>query len=201
MNKPKNLPADERRNVTVEAVVELAGEKDPYEITTAAIASHMNLTQGAIFRHFASKDAIWQSVMDWVANKLLTRVDKAAQGTSSPLDAIEAMFMANIAFVAEHPGAPRLMMAELQRSGDTVPKRMVRSIIKRYSERITALCEKGMETGEIAPDTDCEAVAALYIGMVQGLVIRSLIANDTGQLLNEAPGVFSLFRRGLEARA
>ncbi|HRB46807.1 MAG TPA: hypothetical protein PK439_12605 [Nitrosomonas sp.] len=34
----KHLPADERRGVTVEAVVELAGSQNPSEITTAAIA-------------------------------------------------------------------------------------------------------------------------------------------------------------------
>jgi TetR/AcrR family transcriptional regulator len=68
---PKHLPADERRAVTVEAVVELAGSVNPSEITTAAIAKHMNLTQGALFRHFPTKDAIWQAVMEWVAERLL----------------------------------------------------------------------------------------------------------------------------------
>ncbi|HHH6468850.1 TPA: TetR/AcrR family transcriptional regulator, partial [Escherichia coli] len=47
---PKHLPADERRAVTVESVVALAGSQNPSEITTAAIAKHMNLTQGALFR-------------------------------------------------------------------------------------------------------------------------------------------------------
>ena len=36
---PKHLPADERRAVTVEAVVELAAEQNPSEITTAEGAS------------------------------------------------------------------------------------------------------------------------------------------------------------------
>ncbi len=52
---PKHLPADERRAVTVESVVALAGSQNPSEITTAAIAKHMNLTQGALFRHFPNK--------------------------------------------------------------------------------------------------------------------------------------------------
>ena len=60
--KPRNLPADQRRAVTVEAVVELTGKQNPGDITTAAIAKRMNLTQGALFRHFPSKDAIWQAV-------------------------------------------------------------------------------------------------------------------------------------------
>lgn len=75
----KHLPAEERRAVTVEAVVELAGEQNPSEITTAAIAKRMGLTQGALFRHFPNKDAILQAVMEWVAERLMSRIEKAVQ--------------------------------------------------------------------------------------------------------------------------
>jgi len=64
---PKHLPADERRAVTVESVVEQAGSQNPSGITTAAIAKLMNLTQGALFRHFPNKETIRRAVMEWVA--------------------------------------------------------------------------------------------------------------------------------------
>ena len=104
--RAKPLPAETRRAVTVEAVIELAAERDPGEITTAAIASHMKLTQGALFRHFPSKDAIWEAVLEWVAERLLARVDRAAAQATSPLAALQAIFLAHADFVAEHPGAP-----------------------------------------------------------------------------------------------
>ena len=65
----KHLPADERRAATVDAVVSLAAEQNPSDITTAAIALRMGLTQGAIFRHFPTKEAILQAVMSWVTEK------------------------------------------------------------------------------------------------------------------------------------
>ncbi|MFH1494673.1 MAG: TetR family transcriptional regulator, partial [Pseudomonadota bacterium] len=99
----KHLPAGERRIVTVETVVELAAEQNPSDITTAAIAKKMNLTQGALFRHFPSKDAIWQAVMEWVAERLMARVDRAADSVSSPMAGLEAVFLAHIEFVVEHP--------------------------------------------------------------------------------------------------
>ncbi len=64
----KHLPAEERRAITVETVVELAAEQNPNDITTAAIAKRMGLTQGALFRHFPSKNAIMSAVMEWVAS-------------------------------------------------------------------------------------------------------------------------------------
>ena len=71
----RHLPADERRAATVEAVVDLAAEQNPSDITTTAIAQRMGLTQGALFRHFPTKDAILQAVMSWVTERLLARVD------------------------------------------------------------------------------------------------------------------------------
>ena len=87
--RPNYLPADERRGATVEAVVALAARQNPSEITTTAIAQHMGLTQGALFRHFPTKDAILQAVLSWVAERLLARVDRAAEDASSALAALE----------------------------------------------------------------------------------------------------------------
>ncbi len=198
MDAPKkNLPADERRAVTVEAVIALAGFQNPSNITTAAIAKHMNLTQGALFRHFPSKDAIWQSVMEWVADRLLARIDSAAQGIDSPLAAMQAMFMSHIDFVVEHPGVPRMMFGQLQNTESTPAKRMAQTLIQRYAERIRARIEQGKATGEITPEVDTQAAATLFIGTIQGLVMQSLLSGDLQRMRADAPGVFAIYQRGM----
>lgn len=192
----QHLPADERRTVTVQAVVDLAGLQNPSEITTAAIAKHMNLTQGALFRHFPTKDAIWQAVMEWVAERLLARIDRAAEGIESPLAAMQAMFMSHVEFVAEHPGVPRMLFGELQRA-ESPAKRMVRTLIERYGERLRQLIEKGKASGELSPTLDNEAAATLFIGTIQGLVMQSLLAGDMERMRRDAPRVFAIYRRGI----
>ena len=64
---PRNLPADARRAVTVEAVVALAATQNPNDITTTAIAQHMQLTQGALLKHIANNDTNLKQVMKWSA--------------------------------------------------------------------------------------------------------------------------------------
>jgi TetR/AcrR family transcriptional regulator len=193
----RHLPAKERRAVTVEAVVELAGSQNPSEITTLAIAKHMNLTQGALFRHFPSKDAIWQAVMEWVAERLLSRTDRAAEGIDSPLAAMQAVFMSHVEFVAEHPGVPRMMFGELQRAESTPAKRMVQALIQRYGERLHRLIERGKACGELSANLDVEAAATLFIGTIQGLVMQSLLAGDVKQIRRDAPRVFAIYQRGI----
>ena len=193
----KHLPADERRAVTVEAVVELAGSQNPSEITTSIIAKHMNLTQGALFRHFPTKDAIWQAVMAWVTDRLLARIDRAAEGLDSPLAAMQAMFMSHVEFVVEHPGVPRMMFGELQRADSTPAKRMAQTLIQRYGERLVARIEQGKIVGEIAHEVDTQAAATLFIGTIQGLVMQSMLSGDIQRIRTDAPGVFAIYQRGV----
>ena len=200
MKRPRNLPADERRAHTVEAVVELAGTRNPSEITTLAIARHMKLTEGALFRHFPTKQAIWQSVMEWVADSLLKRVDRAAEGIDSPHGALRAMFLSHIDFVAEHPGVPRMLFGELQKAGSTVPKRIVQSLIQRYGQRLQQTIDAGKACGELRADLDTGAAATLFIGTIQGLVMQSLLAGDMARIREDAPKVFAIYSAGIGAR-
>jgi AcrR family transcriptional regulator len=197
----KHLPADERRAATVESVVALAASCNPSDITTAAIAEHMQVTQGALFRHFPSKDAIWEATMGWVAERLLSRIDRAAKGIASPLAAMEAMFMSHVEFVVAHPGVPRMMFGELQRAELTPAKRMAQTLIQRYGERLHGLMAQAKACGELPPELDNEAAATLFIGTIQGLVMQSLLAGDVTRIRRDAPRVFDIYRRGIRSAA
>lgn len=196
-DRPRYLPAVERRAATVEVVIDLAAVQNPGDITTAAIAAQMNLTEGALFRHFPNKVAIWQAVMEWVAERLLARVDEARQGADSPLLALEAVFTAHIEFVVAHPGVPRMLFGELQRGEDTPAKRTARTLIGRYSERLAALIEAGKARGELAPEIETGAAVGMFIGTVQGLVMQSLLAGDVQRMRADAPSAFAIYRRGI----
>ena len=193
----KHLPADERRSVTVEAVIALAGEQNPSEITTAAIAARMKLTQGALFRHFPTKDALWTAVMEWVAERLMARIERAVVGAPTALDALRAMFLAHVDFVLEHPGVPRMMFGELQRAEASAPKRMAQTLIRRYGERVRALLAAGQTAGEVALDIDLDAATTLFIGTIQGLVMQSLLAGEPERISREAPAVLALYLRAI----
>ena len=196
--RPQHLSAEERRAATVQAV-DLAAEQNPAEITTTAIADRMGLTQGALFRHFPNKDAILEATMTWVGERLLVRVDKAAEGAKSPAAALEAMFMTHIDFVAKHPGVPRMLFGELQRSGETLAKRMVQTLIRQYEQRLRRLMEAGKVQGELDADLNVDAAAVLFIGTIQGLVMQSLLAGKVSRIRRDAPGVFAIYRRGIES--
>ncbi|MHB1372419.1 MAG: TetR/AcrR family transcriptional regulator [Thauera sp.] len=193
----RHLPAEERRSVTVETVLALAAEQNPSEITTAAISARMNLTQGALFRHFPTKEALWTAVMEWVAERLMQRIERAVADAPGPLAALRSMFLAHAGFVVEHPGVPRMMFGELQRAEASAPKRMAQTLIRRYGERVRALLAAGQAAGEVAADIDLDAATTLFIGTIQGLVMQSLLAGEPERISREAPAVLALYLRGI----
>ena len=193
----RHLPAEERRSVTVETVLALAAEQNPSEITTAAISARMNLTQGALFRHFPTKEALWTAVMEWVAERLMQRIERAVADAPGPLAALRSVFLAHAGFVVEHPGVPRMMFGELQRAEASAPKRMAQTLIRRYGERVRALLEAGQAAGEVAADIDLDAATTLFIGTIQGLVMQSLLAGEPERISREAPAVLALYLRGI----
>lgn len=191
------MSSEDRRAATVSAVVELASEHNPTDITTAAIAAKMGVTQGALFRHFASKDAVLSAVMEWVSARLLGRLEAAADGLTQADQALEAMFLAHIHFIVEHPGVPRLMLGELQKSGDSLPKRMARTLSQAYRERLSDKLKLGVAQGIFRADLDIEAATTLLFGMVQGLVVQGLLSADITGIKNEAPSLYLLFQRAI----
>lgn len=193
------LKSEERKSVTIESVIRLAADHNPSEITTSQIAKHMGLTQGALFRHFPNKDSIWESVMSWVAEKLLGRVEDAAAREASATKALEAMFLAHIKFVSEHPGVPRMLFGELQTKQETPAKVIVRNLLYRYGVVIEMQIKRGQAMGEIDSSILPKVAAGLFVGSIQGLVMQSTLAGEPQSIIKNAPETFAIFERGIRA--
>ncbi|MBN2654965.1 MAG: TetR/AcrR family transcriptional regulator [Nitrospirae bacterium] len=193
----KYLPAGQRREVIVDTVIDLAGEQNPSEITTAAIAKRMGLTQGALFRHFQSKDAVLEAVMRQVSDRLMLRISKAENGSSSSIGKLENMFITHIKFIKDHPGIPRLLFGELQSSKKTEPKKIAQMLLSQYKKRLISIIEDGKEKGEFDLELNSDAAATLFIGTIQGLIMQSLLASDKKAFNVDACKVFDIYKRGL----
>ncbi|WP_417614133.1 TetR/AcrR family transcriptional regulator [Parasphingorhabdus sp.] len=194
MNR-KNLTSDQRRDATVEAVVALAASSNPADLTTAQIGAHMGVTQGALFRHFSNKQEIWTAVMDWTATNLLARLDRIE--TDNPIDGLEAMFTAHVEFVIANPGIPPIMFGELQRSGETPAKVRLQELMAGYGARLAAKLTAAKAAGLVARDIDIPAAAILFLGIIQGLVMQTMMTGDFDAMRDMSGRIFKIYLRGI----
>jgi AcrR family transcriptional regulator len=192
----RRLHTDERQRQIVAAVLALARERGPDAITTHAIADRMGVTQGAVFRHFPDKEAIWLAVFAWVREALGAAIAAAVARADTPLAKIERAFVAHVAFLAANPGVARVLFHELQYPGGTRVRDDVREMIGGYRRRIAALFRASRAAGEVAQDLDAAIASALYIGAVQGLVIEASLAGGEARMVRQAKRAIALLRDG-----
>lgn len=192
-------PTHTRQVELVAAALTLAAERSPATVTTAELAQAVGITQGAVFRHFDSKEAIWLAVMDHAHQQLLARLHAAGAAQAQPLAALRAVFMAHVDFVVEHPGVPRLIFQELQQPQDTPLKARVRRLMHEYRLLLMRLLQQAQDQRALQPGTDLQAAAVLLIGAVQGLVMQSLLSGQVGAMRAQAPAVFQLLQQAVAA--
>ena len=197
----KRMSSEDRQSEIVRVAVELAAEKDVSSVTTQDMADAMHLTQGAIFRHFASKDEIWLAVMHWIQKNLMKVLSKAAADASNPLDAIERMFLAHVSFISKHPAIPRILFSELQHKKDGKMRQLIQEIMSGYEGRIAGLLDEAKTQSLVDAGLDSKSAAVLYIGMIQGLVMQVSIFGGKRSLLQEAAKTFPIFVHGIKKRA
>lgn len=191
------LSTEERQVEIVEAALRLARETSPALITTAEIATAIGVTQGAVFKHFPTKDAIWVAAMRWVRETLLQKLQAAADQSATPLDALAAMFKVHVEFVIEHPGVPRFIFHELQQPADSPAKLEVRGVLQGYRKLLLGQLVESIEQRQVSADLAPEAAAISFIGLIQGLVMQSMLTGKPAAMRQQAAAIFALYRRGL----
>jgi hypothetical protein len=99
--------------------------------------------------------------------------------------------------VASHPGVPRLIFHELQQATDSAVKQEVRSLLQAYRRLLTGLLGAAAAQGQVPADLDREAAATLFVGIVQGLVMQSMLSARPAALKAQAGRVFAIYLRGI----
>ena len=190
------LRTDERRREIVAAVLALARDRGPDAITTQAIADRMGVTQGAVFRHFPDKEAIWLAVFAWVRESLAAAFATATEAPGSPRAKLERAFLAHVAFIAANPGVPRVLFHELQYPGDNPVRAAVRAMMAGYRKRLSLLFGQAKTAGELPANLDTVLAPMLFIGAVQSLVIQASLDGDEAAMVKRARKLFPLLLDG-----
>ena len=192
------LKTEDRREELVHAALELAARRSPAEITTGDLALAIGITQGGVFKHFDSKEAIWLAVIDWAHQSLMERLKQAAQARQdNALQALRAVFLAHIGFVELFPGVPRLVFQELQHAKPTPLKSRVQQLMADYRTLVTQLLDQAREERLLAKDVDIPSAVVLFMGAVQGLVMQTLVTGNLHGMARQGKAVFNLYEAGL----
>ena len=191
------LPTEERQAEIVAAALRLARDTSPSVITTSEIAAAVGVSQGAVFKHFPTKDAVWLAAMRWVHRELIGCLTRAAGRAATPRDALSAMFRAHVDFVIAHPGVPRFIFHELQQPRDSAAKQEVRAVLQAYRVLLLDTLGQALRQRQVTQDLDLEAAATTFVGLIQGLVMQSMLTDRPDSMTGQADRILILYLRSL----
>lgn len=184
----------DRRRQIADAALAIIAKKGLSALTTAAIADQVGVTDGALFRHFDSKDAIILAAIERVA-ELVAEPPPAPE--ADPLERLRDLFLHRARVVHEHEGIPRLVFSDdLVFSAGTEGAERVRAIRRKTANAVRRHLEDAREAGLVARDADVAALTTI----VQGTMIAITVGAPSGGAARTWAALEKLLRVGARAR-
>ena len=181
---PVRLPAAERRRDLIETAIRVFTEGSYRGTTTAEIARAAGISEPILYRHFASKRALYLAALEHVWEKTRAGWERKLDEAPDACAAIEAIGKGHVSV-----RSPRLQLAELwvqalsEASEDPELKRHLRSHMREVHDFVAGLIRRGQEQGAIVAERDADAEAWIMLaGGILGMVGRRVGLLDDQEL-------------------
>ena len=186
-----------RQHQIIEAARNLIAAKGMNGVTIDAIAEEVGLTEGAIYRHFASKHQILSLLVDDIERNLLDTVESAQTEGSSAVDSLEHILEAHLSDVEGHRAVSFVVIAEAMGFDGTTLAPKVSLMFTRYLELIQAVLDRGIREGSIRPDINANAAATTFFGLIQSTATLWALNGYAGQLAEFRSDMWDIYRKGV----
>ena len=190
--------APERRDEIVTVAVELADAMGPDRLTTTTIAQAIGLSQAAVFRHFPTKQSIWEAIIAWIGERLEQRWSAARQPEGSARDGLRALLIGHLSLIAAVPAIPAILLSRELNARNAVLRDGLQSLMRRFHAHLAAIIADGVRQKHFRADLDVQDAAYLAMGLVQGLVIRWSLGGRVLDLAGEGERMVTILLRGFQ---
>ena len=102
----------ERRNQILQALAGILEQPLLAKTTTAYLAEKLNLSEAALYRHFASKAQMFEGLIEFIEETLFTRMNRIIEEQPQPLNQIESILTLLLAFAEKNPGMTRVLIGD-----------------------------------------------------------------------------------------
>lgn len=169
--------ADQRRSTEVrqleltDAALHIIATRGIAALTTRSLAAQVGLSSGAIFRHFASIDALFDAVVARVESVLESTYPA---GDLRPRERLDRFVEARSTAVGSQVGIMQLVLSEqfllaLPKSG----AQRLASCVQNSREFVLTCLRDGQAAGEFRSDIDASVLCVVVMGTIQMLSLST----------------------------
>ncbi len=161
----------ERRVQILQALASMLEQPGAERVTTAALAAQLDVSEAALYRHFASKAQMYEGLIDFIEQSVFSLVNQIAQreGTGQA-GKVVAMLMQ---FAEKNPGMTRVMVGDaLVFENERLQQRMNQFFDKIESSLKQSLRGAAEANGSATPTVDTQVRASVLTAFLVGRLQR-----------------------------
>ncbi len=148
-------------------------------MTMKRIAARVGFSEAAIYRHFATKQALLLGLMDRLEAQLLVPIRAIAEKSElAPTARLQQIVQHHLSVVLERHSLPIQLLAEASAAGDPRLLSRMRGIMRGYVEILTRLAKDAMESGHLSSDIDPGVLAVWLLGGPAAMAIEHRLRLD-----------------------
>ena len=171
---PRKRPKPgERRVQILQALAMMLEQPGADRVTTAALAARLEVSEAALYRHFASKAQMFEGLIEFIEQSLFTLANQIMEREADPSVQITRILGLVLQFAEKNPGMARVMVGDaLVFEHDRLAARM-----NQVFERLESLLRQSYKVraearGSAMPTVDGQTGASLAISVVLGRLHR-----------------------------
>lgn len=197
----KRKSHEERRVEIAQTALKLAAEVGASNVSTQAIADAMGVSQATVFRHFATRDAVFREAIAEIRRSVHVALGPIFDDkTASAAERLKRLAVAHLNFVQDNRGIPALLFSDGLHAGDATLKADVRELMKSFAGRVAALVMEGVKDGSIDASADPALIGQAFVTLVQGAALRWMLFDRSFDLKSQADVIWALVRPALSAQ-
>ena len=163
----------ERRVQILQTLAGMLEQPGAERITTAALAARLEVSEAALYRHFASKAQMFEGLIEFIESSVFTLVNQVTE--REPSGAVQARKICTLLlqFGEKNPGMTRVMVGDaLVFEHERLSARMNQFFDRVESQLRGSLRAAAEAAGSPTPTVDAQALAAALVSLVAGRLHR-----------------------------
>jgi len=102
----------QRKLQILEALASMLEQPRGEKITTAALAKRLDVSEAALYRHFASKAQMFEGLIDFIESSVFGLINQVAEREENGIDQAHAPLQMLLGFAAANPGMTRVLIGD-----------------------------------------------------------------------------------------
>jgi TetR/AcrR family transcriptional regulator len=159
----------ERRLQILQTLAAMLENPRAEKVTTAALAARLDVSEAALYRHFASKAQMFEGLIEFIETTLFTLINKIAAETPGGAAQAQQIVSVLLGFAEKNPGMTRVLIGDaLVNEDERLQTRM-----NQLYDRIEAALRQALRIAQTAgdwpgdPHADANVLVAFVLGRWQ----------------------------------